>query len=310
MSPRPALALSALLSLAQAACGPAGPADVAQLELPGAAYYPESVSAASDGTLYVGSVGTGQVVRFAPGATAAEVLVPPSPGTAVAGVLVDESGGALYYCANDQAGKAPPTLRSVGLRDGAARGAWPFPAPGFCNDLAFDGARRLYVTDSGGKIYRLLPSAAALAPFSADPALAPSSPQGFGADGVVWDGEGALLVNTFSDPALLRIPIGADGSAGPAARIAVSPALGSPDAMRLLGPGRLLVVEGAGRLSEVTLSGAAATARVLADGLDSPTSVATYGRQAWVSEGQLGHFLGLVSGPPKTPFVLRRVALP
>ena len=50
---------------------------------------------------------------------------------------------------------------------------------------------------------------------------APPSPTGFGADGICFDGAGALYVNTFTAAKLLRIPIGADGSAGAVTDIAV-----------------------------------------------------------------------------------------
>jgi sugar lactone lactonase YvrE len=305
---------SGLLSLAIAcgSTGSTGPADVEQLPLPGDSYYPESLNVGADGALYVGSLASGQVVKFAPGSTAAQVLVPPGTVKAVAGVLVDDAAAALYLCTDDTSAQnpAPPVVRSFRTSDGAPLGSYPFPAGGFCNDLAFDGKRNLYVTDSSGKIYRLPSGGSALALWSSDPALAPPTPQGFGADGIVWDGKDGLYVNTFSSSTLLRFPINADGSAGTPSPIRVSPALSSPDGMRLLDASTLLVVEGAGRLTRVAVSGTTATATVLKDGLNSPTSVAHYGGYGWVAEGQLGHFLGLISGPPNTPFLVRRVALP
>jgi sugar lactone lactonase YvrE len=297
-----------LLSLTLA-CGSSGPADVDQLTLPGDNYYPESLNVGADGALYVGSLATGQVTRFAPGATTAQVLLAPGSVKAVAGVLVDDAAGALYLCTDDTSAQnpAPPAVRSIRLSDGTTLATYPFPAAGFCNDLAFDGQHNLYVTDSTGKIYRLANGGSALALWSSDPSLAPPTPQGFGADGIVWDGQGSLYVNTFSNSTLLRFPIKADGSAGAPTPIRVSPALSSPDGMRLMDASTLLVVEGAGRLTKVAVSGTTATGTVLKDGLNGPTSVAHYGGYGWVSEGQLGHFLGTLSGPPSTPFLVRRV---
>lgn len=299
-----------LFSLA-IACGATGPADVDQLTLPGNNYYPESLNVGADGTLYVGSLATGQVAKLAPGSTTAQVLVPPGTVKAVAGVLVDDAAGALYVCTDDTSAQnpAPPAVRSFRLSDGTSLGTYPFPAAGFCNDLAFDGQHNLYVTDSAGKIYRLPSGGSALALWSSDVSLAPPTPQGFGADGIVWDGQGSLYVNTFNNSTLLRFPINADGSAGAPSPIHVSPALSSPDGMRLLDSSTLLVVEGVGRLTKVAVSGTTATATVLKDGLNGPTAVAHYGGYGWVSEGQLGHFLGTISGPPSTPFLVRRVAI-
>lgn len=302
-----------LLSLTLA-CGSAGtgPADVEQLTLPGDRYYPESLDVSADGSLYVGSLATGEVNRFAPGSTAAQVLIPAGTNKAVTGVLVDDSAAALYICTDDLSNQSPalPAVRSFRLSDGTPLGNYPFPAAGFCNDLAFDGQHNLYVTDSTGKIYRLPNGGSALALWSSDPLLAPPTPQGFGADGIVWDGQGSLYVNTFSGNTLVRLPINADGSAGVASPIRVSPALASPDGMRRLDKDTLLVVEGVGRLTKVAVSGSTATATVLKDGLNGATAVARYGGYGWVSQGQLGHFLGTLSGPPSTPFLVRRVALP
>lgn len=301
--------LSLGLALA-AGCGPTGPADVEQLTLPGDTFYPESLSIAAGGALFVGSLGTGQVVRFAPGSTSAEVFVAPGTIKNVAGVLVDDEASALYLCAVDISGATPSSVRSYKLDDGTPLATYPFPAAAFCNDLAFDGQRNLYAADSYGKVYRLPKGGSALALWSSDAMLAPSSPMGFGADGIVWDGKDGLFVNTFTDGVLVRIPIKADGSAGAAAKITVTPALSFPDGMRLIGDNTLLLAEGAGRLTRLTVNGTSATATMIAGSLNGPTSVVRHQQTAWVSEGQLGHLFGQIAGPPTQPFLLKRIALP
>ena len=47
------------------------------LVLPGDRYYPESLDVAADGTLFVGSLALGEVVKFAPGGDAPTVFVAP-----------------------------------------------------------------------------------------------------------------------------------------------------------------------------------------------------------------------------------------
>lgn len=275
----------------------------AKLALAGDAFYPESVTAA-DGRLLVGSFGTGEVAVFAPGATTPTTLVAASPDAPrVLGILAD--AGALWLCADDTAADhpRPPQVRRYDLATGAFVAAYGFPAPAFCNDLAVDGAHRLYVTDSLGALYRL--DGDHLAVWSRDPLLAPSAPGGFGANGVAWDGADGLYVTSFADNRLLRVAIAADGSAGAVHEVAVTPALSGPDAVRV-DHGRVLVVEQtAGRLTEIR-DGRAVT---LAAGLAQPTSVAVLAGDAWVAEGQLGHVLGTLPGPPALPFVVTRVAL-
>ncbi len=300
----------AALALAACASSPHLPSrsSTPKLALPGAAYYPESVSVASDGTLYVGSLGGGGIVRLGPSSDSAESFVA-SAGKNIAGVYVDDEAALLYACENDFAAQpaAPPRVVAYRLGDGAETASYAFPQGGVCNDLVIGPARKLYVTDSAGRIYVLPPGGRALSVFSADPLLAPSVASGFGADGIVWDGE-ALYVNTFTDARLLRIAIQPDGTAGAVTALTVTPALQAPDGMRLGDDHTLIVAEGTGRLTQVSLRGDAATSKVLADGLDSPTSVVLTDGAYWVTEGQLGYFLGLVQGTPTLPFSIRRVA--
>ena len=55
---------------------------------------------------------------------------------------------------------------------------------------------------------------------------------------------------------------------------------------------------------------ATASATVLKDQLNGPTSVVRYDQAAWITEGQLGHLFGSIAGPPSAPFLVRRVDLP
>ena len=286
------------------------PALPARLALDGAAFYPESLTATGDGRLLVGSFGAGEVAAFAPGATTPATFIAASPAVArVLGVLADEHAHVLWLCADDTATQspAPPQLRRYDLATGAFQAAYDFPAPAFCNDLALDGHHDLYVTDSLGALYRLADGADHLELWSHDPLLAASVAGGFGANGVAVDGA-TVYVTSFNDNRLLRIAIQADGSAAPATELAVTPALVGPDAVRVQGAGTLLVVEQtAGRLTRVTVGDGHAT--TLAAGLDQPTSVAVRDGTAWVTQGQLGHILGTVAGPPALPFVVTPVTL-
>jgi sugar lactone lactonase YvrE len=224
-------------------------------------------------------------------------------------VFADDSSNTLFVCADDLAFKAPSTVVAFDLTTGAPKATYPFSAPAFCNDFTLDAQKNLYVADSFGKIWRLPKGGTALAVWSTEPLLAPSTSGGFGADGIAFDGSGALYVNAFSDSRLLRIPINADGSAGTATSITVTPALSFPDGMRMLDANTLLVAEGAGRLSSVSVTGTTATATVLDNRLDSPTSVVSARGSYWVTEGQLPVLLGQTPPPPNVPFHVRRVEI-
>jgi sugar lactone lactonase YvrE len=292
-----------------AACGSSEPDSLA---LPGEQFYPESVAVAADGTLYVSSLPTGQVVRFAPDADTAEPFVTVGAPMGTLGVTVDDAGGTLYLCAANVeqffAGQPPDTeVRGYDLATAALTATYAFPAAAFCNDLAVDATGALYVADSYGNVYRRAAGAGELALWSDAAPLRPTSPSGFGADGIAI-GDGAVFVNTFTDGKLVRIPIAADGSAGAAVELAVTPPLAGPDGMRHVAPSTLLVVNGnSGQLVELAVSATTATATVVAADLLMPTSVTVAPSGTWVTEGQIGVLLGVVAGPPSLPFRLVRV---
>lgn len=276
-----------------------------QLVLPGTGFYPESLTAHADGTLYVGSLGTGQVVAYADGEESPRTIIAGHGVTNVAGVAVHDD--TLWLCSVDITFMRPTALRSFSL-EGVPGVTAPLAANQFCNDIAFDDAGNVYATDSfSGAILRLRPGATALETWTQDARFAASMQGAFGLDGIAYDGTGALLVNTFDRGKLFRVVIGASGAAGAITEIVVSPALASPDGMRALDADTLLVVEGPGRLTRVELTGATATATPIVTGLDMPTSVVVARDAAWISEGQLGRLF--TGAPPAGPFLVKRVAL-
>ena len=64
-----------------------------------------------------------------------------------------------------------------------------------------------------------------------------------------------------------------------------------------------------GRLTRLAVFGNTLTPTVIANRLDSPTTVDGLGASAWAVEGQPGVLLGLESGPADLPFRVRRVWL-
>jgi sugar lactone lactonase YvrE len=77
------------------------PADTLNsIEVPGERAYPESISAAPDGTLYVSSLASGGIARIKPGASKAEPWIKPGAfdSRSTLGVLVDERSKLLWVC--------------------------------------------------------------------------------------------------------------------------------------------------------------------------------------------------------------------
>lgn len=305
------------------AAAPVGSAHAAQelVAVPGERAFPESVTSTGDGTLYVGSIVEGGILRAPPGAATAEPWIAPAAhGTrSIFGVLADESTGTLWACSNDVSAIGIPspgdalgsTLKGFDLATGALKSSAALPGEQpFCNDIAVGPDGRVYVSDIlASRVLRLTPDGSGFEVWTADERLAPE-PDGPGVDGLVFGSDGALYLTTFGKGELFRVAVGPDGAAGAVTPLVPSRALTMPDTLRLLDDGRLLLVEGGGSLDLVTVVGDKAQIETLADGFITPVSVTQVGDTAWVAEGQLGHLFdpALKDKQPKLPF--RIVAVP
>jgi sugar lactone lactonase YvrE len=249
--------------------------------------FPESLSSTSDGSLYIGSLAKGEVLKAAKGAATAEVWI--KPGTnglqRVLGVLADPKSGTLWVCSSKLPPQGAPTaLKSFDLKTGAVKGSYDFPGDNtLCNDIAIGPDGTAYATDTiVGSILRLKKGAAALDVWAKDAKLA-------GIDGIAFGDNSTIYINTVTTGHLFRIPVGKDGAAGAIAQIQPSQELSRPDGMRPLGKNEFLLIEGAGRLDHVTVNGDNAKIEVLKDGFNGPTAVTRVGDTAWVLEGKLNY---------------------
>jgi hypothetical protein len=224
-------------------------------------------------------MGKNLVYRARPGAATVEPWITDGLHK-VLGVFADERSDTLWVCSDDfSPGRADTSLKAFSLKSGALKATHPFPGGGVCNDVALkDGA--VYVADTvPGRILRLAPGAKTLEVWFDDPIVA-------GVDGLAFAPDGVLYANSFTTHRFLRIDVEPDGSAGAGHVLATSLPIKSPDAIRLTGDGRMLMVEGGGRLDEVTVKGDRAVITVLKDGLKRPVSVTVVGQTAWVLEGE------------------------
>src|SRR6266851_7736230 len=92
----------------------AGPLSIA---LPGARAFPESITSARDGTLFIGRLGDGGIIRANPRTGKASLFVAPgaSGSRSITGVFADEASKTLWACSNDlSALGGPATGRETG----------------------------------------------------------------------------------------------------------------------------------------------------------------------------------------------------
>lgn len=286
----PGLVGLAPLALLLAATSP-GPID-----LPGDRLFPESVSIATDGTAYVGSM-NGGVLRVSMKTGKAEPWIKPGAYGAgsLFGVLADPRNRMLWVCTNDFSARgvtvpgadAGHLLKGFDLRTGKGRVSLPLPGDRpICNDIAVAGDGAVFVTDTGApQILRWRPGATALEVWVSDPVF--DSAKGGGLDGIAFGGDGNLYLNNVRSGDLYRVVVGRDGKAGKVTRLALSRPLVSPDGMRPIGGMDFALAEGEGRIDRVTINGDRAEIRTLADGLSEPTGVDVHGGTIWYVQAHL-----------------------
>jgi sugar lactone lactonase YvrE len=297
----------------------AAPASIA---LPGDRVFPENIASTKDGSLYVGSLGSGGIIRIAPHSSKAKKWIKPGAfgSRSIFGVLTDEKSNTLWACSNDMSAigvvipgtETGSSLKGFDLKTG--KGKFSAKLPGdhtLCNDIAIGPDGSAYVTNTAApQVLKLAPGAKQLQVWVTDPLLAPPS-GGAGLDGIAFGGDGNLYVDTYTPGELFRIDV-ADGVAGKVARLKTSRPLVLSDAIRPLGGSEFLLIEGGGRLDRMLIQGDIATVETIKDGYAVPTGVAVVGKTAWVSEGQMGYVFdpSKKGQTPNLPFHIYSVALP
>src|SRR4029077_20156832 len=146
-------------------------ADAQSIALPGLRAFPESLTSTVDGTLFIGRLGDGGIVRANSRSGDAAVFVASgaSETRSILGVFADERANTLWACSNDLSALGGPSgsgdsgsaLKGFDLRTGVAKRSVALPgAHAFCNDIAADARGAIYVTDSTGPNILRLPAGA------------------------------------------------------------------------------------------------------------------------------------------------------
>jgi sugar lactone lactonase YvrE len=245
------------------------------VRLPGNDFFPEGITLDPvTNDLFVGSIFQGTVVRIPNGTVTAEQFTGRAPDVlqrGAVGTKVDVTNNLLFVCdTNLGADPALPgaTLTGISLVDASVAVTHEFPgANDFCNDIAFDAAGNLFVTETAtGQVFTIdaanLLTANSLELFLATPGIAANG--GFGANGLAFAGGGLFVVNTTAGTLVRFDPAAADVAATETI-INITEAdvantlLSGPDGVLALSDTELLIVEnglfGAGRnaLTKVTL---------------------------------------------------------
>jgi streptogramin lyase len=293
----------------------------ASIDLPGDRVFPENITSTKDGTLYVGSLGSGGIFRIKPGATKADLWIKPGAfgSRSIFGVLADEQSNTLWACSNDMSAlgvviastENGSVLKGFDLKTGQGKVSAKLPGDHtLCNDIAIGADGSAFVTNSAApQILKLPPGGNQLEVWANDPSLAPPA-GGAGLDGIAFDTSGNLLVDTYTPGEIFRVDV-VDGHAGKVTKLKLSRPLTLSDAIRPLGGNEFLIIEGAGRLDRIRIQGDNAVIETLKDGYAIPTGVTVIGHTAWVSEGQLAYVFDPAKRgqSPNVPFHIYSVPL-
>jgi sugar lactone lactonase YvrE len=293
------LAAGLLIATGSAAARASSPRE---LSLPGPAFFPESISAAPSGELFVSSLTTGEIVRFSPGSSEPMTFVADDVNVGTAGVMVDSRRGVLWACAIDLSFQTASELRAFDLTTGALAASYPMPDGGVCADIAL-ARGDLYVTDTLlGRILRLSSNEKTLEVWSDDPQLARGA--FLKINGIAFDEDRTLYTTNYSTGEPFAVGIAPNGRAEPAVPIALDTPMTNPDGIRWH-EGYLYIAENANGLSRVDPR--TGTRTPIDRSLDQPTSLVIIGPDIWITEGQV---LRLQAGKqPKLPFKVVRVSL-
>ncbi len=261
----------------------ATPAIAATVTVPPKAQ-PESITAAPNGDLILGSAGSAKIYRAKKGASSADVFIDAGSEGNVTflGVLADGPSNTLWACQiTATAPKAPlhTTLCSFDLGTGApGKVHWDLPGDqNLCNDFVVGPDKALYVSDTfGSKIWRLAPGATAPEVWLEDRTLN-------GIDGITFL-NGVMYENNVIFNKIYRVPVDANGKPGRPVDIWTDKPIKGPDGMRAAGNKLFLTENGAGKVDAVAIDGDTAHITVLVNGLGTPTAIEPAGNTLWYGE--------------------------
>ncbi len=270
---------------------------------------PEGVAVGPDGHIYVTLAGTGELRRLDRQTYEGETLA-----------NFDIGFGFLLGMAFD----GPDLHVVVGSFDDATCGVWrvsqdgsktrvvPFSASEFPNDLTFDRAGNMYITESiGGAVYKVAAGSSTRELWIQDALLAGDvnvSPVPFpiGANGIAYDDEtGTVLVANSQVPAVIEIEDAA-GQPGDVSVLASGEHLRGADGLAIDKNGDVIVVSNFNS-AVLRLDRASGVAETLADGSDGLVfpSTAAFGQHGPDKHSLFVANFGFGAGPTAPVSVLK-----
>lgn len=249
---------------------------------------PESIVLAPNGTALVAFAKARQIAEISP--TGRIRILATLPAPADGGVRTPALGFPLTVGIDRAADGTLYFLYATGTADltgvwslrpgGTPRRIAALPATSLPNGLALDQrTRTLYVADSTGAVWRVPATGGTAEVWSSDRELAPA---GFlGANGLKLR-DGAVWVTNLDKGTIVRIPLRANGTAGPVGVVATG--LVGIDDFAFTGRGDEIIaaLDTVNQVALVKPDGTHTVVLTAADGLQGPTTIAVRGRTVYV----------------------------
>ena len=277
----------ALAVPASAATAPLSDARVAAHFSNSALQNPENITLQPGGAADVTFTRARQVARVGTDGSVSILATLPAPatGTATASGIVRAPDGSLYvnYNAGSQSGiwRVPPG-------GGTAAEVVALPDVKVINGLAIDnGQDALYATDSTtGTVWKISLKSGTASVWAQGTDLEPATVKssGLGVNGIKVH-DGAVWVSNTDKGTLLRIPIGAHGTAG--AVTTAAQGLTAIDDFAFTGDGDTVIaaLDYANEVALIQPDGKHQIVLTATDGIENPTSIAVRGSTVYVASG-------------------------
>ncbi|MGH8452638.1 Vgb family protein [Pseudomonas sp.] len=289
-----------------------------ELVLPSGEPYPNGIAWTSDGTLYVGFVTSGRILRKRPGESWKLFFGGADTVFAANSLRLDERHGLLWGTSPDflPSGQARShRVFALNLATGEISRSLTLPGGGMPNDIFVTPDGVVYVTDTtSGTILRLRSKDGGFEVVYRDERLA--SPTGIGAAGIVRTQDGTLIVNNFGTGKIYALNEGSRKTLQ-LRELSLPRLIENPDGMGLAPDGALIVLEnaiqsGAGKILRIAdpLQPGLRNIEVLREGLESPVNLTiTANGCAFITESRIRHRL-LPGHEADTPDRFRILEIP
>lgn len=263
-----------------------------RIPLPSSGVYPNGITHAADGTLYVGQITHGDILRRSPDGEWSKLIDATPEIFAGTSLRLDRERSVLWGASPDflpDGEPRTPRIFAIDAITGKVLQTTPLRA-GFTNDIAVEPEGSILITESnGGRLLRLAPGGTVFETILQDDRL--TSETGIGAGGIARAENGTVAIGNFSSGEIYLY------DSGRLRQLELPRNIENPDGMRFAPDGSLILLEAAvqsgnGRVLRIAdpLFPGQRHIDVIAEGLNSPVNltIADNGT-AYVTESHIRH---------------------